>query len=120
MARDAEMSDLDARPAVTTCVPAAGDGPVAELFASRSVPLGGIRGIRVDRVLPHRSLPTVGGFADELVMWWNFVGRGHEEIAAARREWENGDRFGHVTGHGGERVLAPALPGVRLRPRGRR
>jgi redox-sensitive bicupin YhaK (pirin superfamily) len=59
-------------------------------------------------------------FPDELVMWWNFVGRSHEEIAAARAEWENGDRFGHIPAHGDERIPAPGLPGVRLRPRGRR
>lgn len=315
------MSDLDAHPGVTTCRSAAGDGPALEFFESRQVPLGGIRGMRVDRVLPHRSLPTVGGwcfldqfgpqrtdmrvlphphsglqtvtwplrgeirhrdslgsdvmvrpgqlnlmtaghgvshseisagdapllhalqlwlalpagragiepafeqhaelpayaggglratvfvgalgdaispatvhtplvgadlelaagaaaslplradfehallviegevsvagtpvaagpllylgtgrdelavsaagdaraillggepFADELVMWWNFVGRSHEEIAAARADWEHGDRFGKIAGHGDERIPAPELPGVRLRPRGRR
>ena len=60
-------------------------------------------------------------FPDELVMWWNFVGRSHEEIAAARADWERGDgRFGKVDGHGDERVPAPELPGVHLRPRGRR
>jgi redox-sensitive bicupin YhaK (pirin superfamily) len=59
-------------------------------------------------------------FPDELVMWWNFVGRTHEEIAAARADWEHGDRFGKVAGHGDERIPAPELPGVHLRPRGRR
>jgi redox-sensitive bicupin YhaK (pirin superfamily) len=59
-------------------------------------------------------------FPDELVMWWNFVGRSHEEIAAARSDWEDGDRFGHIRAHGTERVPAPELPGVRLRPRRRR
>jgi redox-sensitive bicupin YhaK (pirin superfamily) len=60
-------------------------------------------------------------FPDELVMWWNFVGRSHEEIAAARADWERGDaRFGKVAGHGDQRIPAPALPGVHLRPRGRR
>jgi len=316
------VSDLDAHPAVTECRSVAGDGAVAELFEARSVPLGGIRGMRVDRVLPHRSLPTVGGwcfldqfgpqhtdmrvlphphsglqtvtwplageihhrdslggdvlvrpgqlnlmtagrgishsefsvgdvpllhalqlwlalpadaagiepgfeqhvalpsyergglratvlvgglgdavspatvhtplvgadlslapgtaagvplrrdfehallvvegeveaagtrlaagpllylgtgrdtlslatggsgaramllggepFPDELVMWWNFVGRSHEEIAAARADWTDGDRFGRVAGHGDARIPAPELPGVRLRPRRRR
>ena len=316
------MSDLDTHPAVTEHRPATGDGAAAELFEARSVPLGGIRGMRVDRVLPHRSLPTVGGwcfldqfgpqhtdmrvlphphsglqtvtwplvgeirhrdslgsdvlvrpgqlnlmtaghgishseissgdapllhalqlwlalpadaagvapgfeqhvalpshesgglratvlvgglgdavspatvytplvgadlalapgaaasvplrrdfehallvlegevevagrrlaagpllyldtdratlslsagaggaramllggepFTDELVMWWNFVGRSHEEIAAARADWEEGDRFGRVPGHGDARIPAPELPGVRLRPRRRR
>jgi redox-sensitive bicupin YhaK (pirin superfamily) len=69
------------------------------------------------------TLFLVGGepFEDEIVMWWNFVGRSHEEIVAARDEWEAGsDRFGHVVGHGDERVPAPPLPGVRLRRRTRR
>jgi quercetin 2,3-dioxygenase len=60
-------------------------------------------------------------FPDELVMWWNFVGRSHDEIAAARADWEDGDgsRFGTVHGHGGQRVPAPELPSVRLTPRRR-
>jgi quercetin 2,3-dioxygenase len=66
--------------------------------------------------------PLLGGepFPDELVMWWNFVGRSHEEIAAARADWEQGERFGRIAGHGDARVPAPELPGVRLRPRSRR
>jgi quercetin 2,3-dioxygenase len=60
-------------------------------------------------------------FEDEIVMWWNFVGRSHEEIVAARDAWEAGDpRFGHVVGHGAERIPAPPLPGVRLTRRTRR
>lgn len=60
-------------------------------------------------------------FEDEIVMWWNFVGRTHEEIVEAREEWEAGsDRFGHVVDHGDERVPAPALPTVRLTRRTRR
>jgi hypothetical protein len=59
-------------------------------------------------------------FPDELVMWWNFVGRSHEEIATAREEWEAADsRFGEVAGHDGARIPAPELPGVRLAPRKR-
>lgn len=66
---------------------------------------------------------VLGGepFEDEIVMWWNFVGRTHEEIVQAREEWEAGTaRFGHVVGHGDERVPAPALPSVRLTRRTRR
>jgi redox-sensitive bicupin YhaK (pirin superfamily) len=60
-------------------------------------------------------------FEADIVMWWNFVGRTHDEIADARAEWEaSASRFGHVTGHGDERVPAPRLPGVRLTPRRRR
>ncbi|WP_026360739.1 pirin family protein [Amycolatopsis nigrescens] len=60
-------------------------------------------------------------FPDDLVMWWNFVGRSHEEIAAAREDWESDDpvRFGLVPGHDGARIPAPELPGVRLTPRRR-
>jgi hypothetical protein len=57
-------------------------------------------------------------FGDELVMWWNFVGRSHEEIAAARTDWEaESGRFGVVAGHDGERIPAPELPNIRLTPR---
>ncbi|MFD4637887.1 pirin family protein [Lentzea sp. NPDC058436] len=58
-------------------------------------------------------------FGEEIVMWWNFVGRTHDEIAAFREEWQaEGDRFGRVEGYGGDRLPAPGLPGGRLRPRG--
>ena len=54
-------------------------------------------------------------------MWWNFVGRTHEEIVDAREAWEAGAaRFGHVVDHGDERIPAPPLPGVRLTRRRRR
>ncbi|MFV0375350.1 pirin family protein [Microbacterium sp.] len=60
-------------------------------------------------------------FEDEIVMWWNFVGRSHDEIVAAREDWEAGtDRFGHVVGHGTERIPAPPMPHVRLTRRRRR
>lgn len=69
-------------------------------------------------------LILLGGvpFTEEIVMWWNFVGRSHEEIVAFREAWEAGaDRFGVVDGYVGEteRIPAPALPGVRLRSRNR-
>ena len=65
----------------------------------------------------------IGGapFEDEIVMWWNFVGRSHDEIVAARQDWENAAaRFGQVVDHGPERIPAPPLPGVRLTRRRRR
>ncbi|MGW0521902.1 pirin family protein [Crossiella sp. NPDC003009] len=68
-------------------------------------------------------LVLLGGvpFPDDLVMWWNFVGRTHEDIAAAREAWESPDpaRFGVIAAHHGERIPAPALPTVRLTPRRR-
>ncbi|WP_106815836.1 pirin family protein [Microbacterium timonense] len=69
------------------------------------------------------TLFLLGGepFEDDVVMWWNFVGRTHEEIVEAREAWEAGsDRFGHVVDHGAERIPAPPLPAVRLTRRRRR
>ncbi|QNN54113.1 pirin family protein [Nocardioides mesophilus] len=70
---------------------------------------------------PARVL-LLGGtpFGEEIVMWWNFVGRTHEDIVAAREAWEQGsDRFGEVRGYAGhtQRLPAPPLPNARLRPR---
>ena len=63
----------------------------------------------------------IGGepFEEELVMWWNFVARSHEEIVEARADWAAGRRFGEVHGYAGERLPAPEMPIVRLKPRGR-
>jgi hypothetical protein len=69
------------------------------------------------------TLFLLGGepFEDDIVMWWNFVGRSHEEIVEAREAWEAASaRFGHVVGHGDERIPAPPLPAVRLTRRRRR
>ena len=58
---------------------------------------------------------------EELLMWWNFVGRSHEEIEQARRDWEEGTRFGTVVDDDNPPLPAPAMPTSRLRPRpGRR
>lgn len=70
---------------------------------------------------PARVL-LLGGtpFTEELVMWWNFVGRSHEDIVDYRRLWEDADdRFGAVQGYQGAlaRLPAPPLPTARLRPR---
>jgi hypothetical protein len=59
-------------------------------------------------------------FTEELVMWWNFVGRSHDDIVAYRQLWEDGaKRFGAVRGYRGSltRLPAPPLPTTRLRPR---
>jgi quercetin 2,3-dioxygenase len=71
---------------------------------------------RAARVLLLGGTP----FTEELVMWWNFVGRSHHDIASYRHLWEDGDeRFGAVHGYRGSvaRLPAPPLPATRLRPR---
>ncbi|MGV0849230.1 pirin family protein [Mycolicibacterium phlei] len=65
---------------------------------------------------------VLGGapFREQLVMWWNFIGRSHDEIARYRQLWEDGDdRFGAVSGYRGAltRLPAPPLPHATLRPR---
>jgi len=74
---------------------------------------------------PVRAL-LIGGvpYDEEIVMWWNFIGRDHDEVAAFRQEWmERSDRFGQVAGYvprsGRDWLPAPTLPGGRLRSRGR-
>jgi redox-sensitive bicupin YhaK (pirin superfamily) len=64
----------------------------------------------------------IGGkpFGEELIMWWNFVGRSHEEIVRFREAWQNeSEQFGRVEGYDGApaRLPAPALPNGQLKPR---
>ncbi len=64
----------------------------------------------------------IGGepFYEQLIMWWNFIGRTHDEIVEARHDWEaESERFGFVDGHDGVRIPAPPMPNVRLTPRRR-
>ncbi|MEV7598155.1 pirin family protein [Kitasatospora sp. NPDC089797] len=67
-------------------------------------------------------LVLLGGtpFEEQIVMWWNFIGRSHEDIVRAREEWQAAaDRFGAVQGYPGDRLPAPELPGIPLKARGR-
>ncbi|MEO9140026.1 MAG: pirin family protein [Jatrophihabitans sp.] len=80
--------------------------------ARRDLALSSVEGARV---LLLGGVP----FEEELVMWWNFVARDSDEIAAARAEWMSGDGFADVDGFDGYRLPAPPLPPGRLRPRGR-
>ncbi|MFC7922988.1 pirin family protein [Streptomyces cinereoruber] len=71
--------------------------------------------------LSDAGLMLLGGepFAEEIVMWWNFVGRTDEEIRQAREDWMTGDRFGEVKGYDGGRLGAPEVPPTQLKARGR-
>ncbi len=73
---------------------------------------------------PARVLLLGGApFDEDIVMWWNFVARTHDEIVAFREAWERGsDQFGRIDGYTGtpRRLPAPALPNARITPRSRR
>ncbi|WEH36992.1 pirin family protein [Streptomyces sp. AM 4-1-1] len=73
------------------------------------------------RAVSDAGLLLLGGepFEEEIVMWWNFVGRTQDDITQAREDWMNGDRFGTVHGYDGPPIPAPVLPDVALKPRGR-
>jgi len=70
---------------------------------------------------PVRGI-LIGGepLGEEIVMWWNFVGRNHSDIVDARHTWQEGlaggsQRFGHLP-----HMLplpAPELPTVTLKSR---
>ncbi|MEO7007391.1 MAG: pirin family protein [Terrimesophilobacter sp.] len=76
---------------------------------------------------PARIL-LLGGtpFGEQIMMWWNFIGRRHEEVVGYRTQWQadvvgrgsDHGRFGAVHGYDGDPLPAPTLPNVRLRPRG--
>lgn len=90
----------------------------------RELALASARGARV---------MILGGtpFAEEIIMWWNFVARTHDEIVQARNAWMSPerfqpadrtalhDRYGEVVGFDGGPLPAPDLPNLRLRPRPR-
>ncbi|WP_420037236.1 pirin family protein [Streptomyces sp. cg28] len=73
------------------------------------------------RAASDAGLMLLGGepFEEELVMWWNFIGRSQDDITQAREDWMSGSRFGDVKGYDGGRLDAPELPPVPLKPRGR-
>jgi redox-sensitive bicupin YhaK (pirin superfamily) len=97
---------------------------------------------------PTRAL-LIGGrpLGEQIVMWWNFVGRSHDEVVGFREDWQReraaweDEREGAVEREGGDSGIpygvsrgaarfgpfptawettlpAPTLPNVRLRSRG--
>ena len=78
-------------------------------------------------------LVLLGGepFGEQIVMWWNFVGRSHEEVVAFRERYQaelgfeeppdplTGEEwFGPFPDGTPDPLPAPALPRSRMRPRG--
>jgi quercetin 2,3-dioxygenase len=95
--------------------------------------------LRADTAQPTRVL-VLGGepLREQIVMWWNFIGRSHEEVAAFREDWQRQraappatpgtsgtpatpatpDRYGVFPDAWTHTLPAPELPAIRLRPRG--
>ncbi|MDO5535654.1 MAG: pirin family protein, partial [Propionibacteriaceae bacterium] len=93
----------------------------------------GVRDAGLDHLRLHNPtdaparLMLLGGepFDEGIVMWWNFIGRSHDDILRLRQEWNDApeDRFGRVAGYRGstDRLKAPSLPAdLRLKRRFRR
>jgi redox-sensitive bicupin YhaK (pirin superfamily) len=74
---------------------------------------------------PTRLL-LLGGppFGEKIVMWWNYIGREHEEVVAYRADWEalldtgSSDRFSLPEGDPLEPLHSPPLPNARMVKRG--
>jgi redox-sensitive bicupin YhaK (pirin superfamily) len=99
------------------------------LINGTPVPEGSMRYLptSIDSVSIETKSPTrillLGGipFREEIIMWWNFIGRTHEEIIEMRHDWQEGSaRFPRFVDASGERIPAPAMPNIRLTPRGQR
>jgi redox-sensitive bicupin YhaK (pirin superfamily) len=84
----------------------------------------GAAGLRIHNPTtePARAI-LLGGtpFTEDIVMWWNFVARDHDEIVEYRAQWQQrAERFGEVDGWSErEWIPAPPLPTTRLKPRRR-
>jgi len=71
-------------------------------------------------------LLVLGGppFGERIVMWWNFIGRDHDEVAAYRAQWQHrvggadDDRFSLPADDPMDPLPAPPLPHVQMLPRG--
>ncbi|MCX6400316.1 MAG: pirin family protein [Propionibacteriales bacterium] len=116
-----------------------GSVTVGDLAATRSdlayVPTG-VQEIRLVAGADGARLLVLGGppFGESIVMWWNFVGRTHDDIVGARAAWQSqitgadgetvgaghdvaAGRFGVVPGQPLKPIPAPALPNARLKER---
>ncbi|MFI5956725.1 pirin family protein [Cryptosporangium sp. NPDC051539] len=113
---------LALRPDFEYAVLAFEDGPVVD---GEPVPAGALSYLGAGRteLALHGTgrVFLLGGepFEEQIVMWWNFVGRTHDDIVAARTDWEAHTGFGTVEGFDGPPLHAPELPTTALKARGR-
>ncbi len=90
--------------------------------------------VRLEQAGPRPTrLVLIGGepLGEQILMWWNFIGRSHSEVANYQANWQaaigrsdglgtNPRQFGPITPLTDHEppIPAPPLPPVRLRPRG--
>ena len=84
----------------------------------------GLQSLEIAAGSEGATLIILGGvpFEEKLVMWWNFIGRDHDDIVQAREDWNSHiekptTRFAQFTDNIGGWIPAPELPSVRLRAR---
>jgi redox-sensitive bicupin YhaK (pirin superfamily) len=86
----------------------------AERFADNQLAyLGRGRDQLSVELAPGSRALLLGGepFAEETLLWWNFVGHSRAEISQAQLDWQAGHpRFGRVEGYDGAPLVAPPLP----------
>src|SRR6187200_1757421 len=82
----------------------------------------GRRSIRL-RSAEGGRLIMLGGqpFDEEIVMWWNFIGRSHGEIVEFRTAWEmRAPQIPAIVSRAEKVMEAPPMPTITLKPRPRR
>jgi len=104
------------------------DGIAVGLHQLAYVPPGA-RSISLSANADSRVL-VLGGepLGESIVMWWNFIGRNHEEIVEFQQQWNAENSvpssysrdhpvFGWPNGEAQEPIMAPELPPVRVKSR---
>jgi redox-sensitive bicupin YhaK (pirin superfamily) len=96
----------------------------------------GARSVTVRAGDEDTRLLVLGGtpFGERIVMWWNFIGRSHDEVVEFREQWQRerdlartgtadeagggARRYGRFPDAWDHTLPAPELPNLRLRSRG--
>ncbi|MEO7752077.1 MAG: pirin family protein [Terracoccus sp.] len=121
---------------VTLSVPAAsGDGAVTAAPGEIAFAPTGSGRLHVEAGAEQEArFLMLGGrpLGEQIVMWWNFIGRSHEEVVAHREAWQRergpepteptepaqAAQFGAFPAEWDSTLPAPELPHLRLRSRG--
>ena len=85
----------------------------------------GAKTVKIEAFDQDSLVLLIGGepFDEKILMWWNFIGRSHEDIVEARNQWNDhrnqgsSARFGRFEDNVGGWIPAPELPSVKLHPR---